>query len=60
MPEINPALMRRCPDCDGFPVVAITTGTRHRDGTRVTVRAICRACRGTGTPRERHEVSSRG
>ncbi|MCI0385637.1 hypothetical protein [Streptomyces sp. CNQ085] len=37
-----------CRDCDGFPTVAITTGTRHRDGTRVAVRVVCPACRGTG------------
>ncbi|MFF0745729.1 hypothetical protein ACFYVL_35600 [Streptomyces sp. NPDC004111] len=40
---------RVCPDCDGFPVVAITTGTRHRDGSRHVVPAICRTCHGTGT-----------
>ncbi|MEV0252946.1 hypothetical protein AB0H82_01535 [Streptomyces sp. NPDC050732] len=37
-----------CRNCDGFPVVAITTGDRHRDGSRVTVRATCRTCNGTG------------
>ncbi|SEP57567.1 hypothetical protein [Streptomyces radiopugnans] len=37
-----------CRDCDGFATVAITTGTHHRDGTRVTVRVVCPACRGTG------------
>ncbi|MGW6527424.1 hypothetical protein [Streptomyces venezuelae] len=37
-----------CRNCDGFPVVAITTGTRHRDGSRVTVVATCRSCNGTG------------
>jgi RNase P subunit RPR2 len=35
---------RVCRDCDGFATAAITTGARHRDGTRVT----CRACEGTG------------
>ncbi|MFI8193179.1 hypothetical protein ACIF8T_31140 [Streptomyces sp. NPDC085946] len=39
---------RVCRDCDGFPVVAITTGTRHRDGTRATLRVTCPACQGTG------------
>ncbi|MFF9219937.1 hypothetical protein [Streptomyces viridosporus] len=39
---------RVCRDCDGFPVVAITTGTRHRDGTRATLRVACPACQGTG------------
>lgn len=37
-----------CHHCDGFPVVAITTGARHRDGSRVTIRVTCRDCRGTG------------
>ncbi|MYX34163.1 MULTISPECIES: hypothetical protein [unclassified Streptomyces] len=37
-----------CRDCDGFPVVAITTGTRLPDGTRATLRVTCPACRGTG------------
>ncbi|WP_223775673.1 hypothetical protein [Streptomyces sp. 135] len=37
-----------CRHCDGFPVVSITTGDRHRDGTRVTVQATCRTCNGTG------------
>jgi hypothetical protein len=40
--------MPLCRECDGFPVVAITTGTRHDDGTRVTLRVACRACQGTG------------
>ncbi|MFD0136435.1 hypothetical protein ACFVIL_21120 [Streptomyces sp. NPDC127159] len=37
-----------CRDCDGFPVVAITTGTRHDDGSRVTLRVACPTCQGTG------------
>ncbi|MEU6222301.1 hypothetical protein [Streptomyces sp. NPDC047042] len=37
-----------CRDCDGFATVAITTGTRHRGGSRVTVPVACPACRGTG------------
>jgi hypothetical protein len=37
-----------CRDCDGFAAAAITTGDRHRDGTRVTLRVVCRACKGTG------------
>lgn len=39
---------RICPDCDGFPVVAITTGTRHADGTRHVVPVVCPACHGSG------------
>lgn len=40
-----------CRDCDGFPVVAITTGERNLDGSRTTLRITCRACHGTGTVR---------
>ncbi|MER6146552.1 hypothetical protein [Streptomyces hirsutus] len=39
---------RVCRDCDGFPIVAITTGTRHTDGTRATLRVTCPTCQGTG------------
>ncbi|MFI7137565.1 hypothetical protein ACIBQ5_07295 [Streptomyces massasporeus] len=39
---------RVCRHCDGFCVVAITTGGRHRDGSRVLFRVVCRACQGTG------------
>ncbi|WP_432010211.1 hypothetical protein [Streptomyces cucumeris] len=44
----TPARTRRCPDCDGFPAVVITTGTRHTDGSRATIRVTCPACKGTG------------
>lgn len=45
----RPGLAARvCPDCDGFPVVAITTGTLHADGSRHVIPAICPACHGTG------------
>ncbi|MER6492505.1 hypothetical protein [Streptomyces griseorubiginosus] len=37
-----------CRDCDGFPVVAITTGTRNPDGTRATLAVTCSTCKGTG------------
>ncbi|MFF8424876.1 hypothetical protein ACF07Y_06900 [Streptomyces sp. NPDC016566] len=37
-----------CRDCDGFAAAAIDTGDRHRDGSRVTLRVDCRACKGTG------------
>ncbi|MDX2854526.1 hypothetical protein PV342_40205 [Streptomyces sp. PA03-3a] len=37
-----------CRDCDGFPVVAITTGTRLSDGSRATLRVACPGCNGTG------------
>ncbi|MFI1290661.1 hypothetical protein ACH4VM_19665 [Streptomyces sp. NPDC020792] len=39
---------RVCRDCDGFASVAITTGTRHRDGTRATLHVTCPTCKGTG------------
>ncbi len=39
---------RVCRDCDGFATAAITTGTRHRDRTRVTLRVTCPTCKGTG------------
>ncbi|MFH9977819.1 hypothetical protein ACH4ND_00895 [Streptomyces sp. NPDC017179] len=47
MPQHAPNA-RVCRDCDGFATTAITTGTRHRDGTRATVRVACPACQGTG------------
>ncbi|MDX3073241.1 hypothetical protein [Streptomyces sp. MI02-7b] len=43
-----------CRDCDGFPVVAITTGTRLTDGSRATLRVACPSCHGTG-----HTLSAR-
>ncbi|WP_121701864.1 hypothetical protein [Streptomyces sp. E5N298] len=39
---------RVCRDCDGFATAAITTGTRHRDGSRATLRITCQTCRGSG------------
>ncbi|QGV79891.1 hypothetical protein [Streptomyces ficellus] len=48
MSQHSPARMRVCPDCDGFPVVAIDTGTRLPDGTRATLQVTCRRCRGIG------------
>jgi DnaJ-class molecular chaperone len=49
-----------CRDCDGFPVVAITTGTRHDDGTRVILHVACSTCQGTGRvlPLRRREVAA--
>ncbi|MET7653400.1 hypothetical protein [Streptomyces sp. NPDC005486] len=40
-----------CRSCEGFATAAITTGTRHTDGTRVTLRVTCPTCKGTGTAR---------
>ncbi|MFI8240989.1 hypothetical protein ACIF83_27550 [Streptomyces sp. NPDC085866] len=48
MPQHTPPA-RICRDCDGFAAVAITTGSRHCDGTRVTLRVTCPACKGSGT-----------
>ncbi|MEU8742988.1 hypothetical protein AB0C39_04995 [Streptomyces parvulus] len=47
MPQ-HAQITRVCRDCDGFAAVAITTGTRHHDGTRATLRITCPACKGTG------------
>jgi DnaJ-class molecular chaperone len=47
MPQHAPS-PRVCRDCDGFPIVAITTGTRHHDGTRATLRVTCPTCQGSG------------
>ncbi|MGW6894359.1 hypothetical protein [Streptomyces sp. NRRL F-5140] len=49
-----------CRNCDGFPVVAITTGDRHRDGSRVLLRAVCHACHGTGHTHRAHAVVRAG
>ncbi|ARX81803.1 hypothetical protein SMD44_01201 [Streptomyces alboflavus] len=49
MPYGITAHVRLCSSCDGFPVVAITTGARRRDGSRITLHVTCPACRGTGT-----------
>ncbi|MFE6893925.1 hypothetical protein [Streptomyces sp. NPDC057694] len=48
MAQPTPARARICADCDGFPVVAITTGLRNRDGSRQTLAATCRTCNGHG------------
>ncbi|MEV6651760.1 hypothetical protein [Streptomyces sp. NPDC051219] len=49
MPDRPAPNVRICPTCDGFPVVAVTTGTRNPDGTRTTLPVVCPACHGTGT-----------
>ncbi|MGW6584818.1 hypothetical protein [Streptomyces globisporus] len=51
MAQHSPAPTRICPDCDGFPAVAIDTGTLLDDGTRATLKVTCRRCHGTGTTR---------
>ncbi|MCX4235514.1 hypothetical protein [Streptomyces ortus] len=59
MAQLAPARARICRACDGFAAAVITTGTRHRDGTRVTLRVTCPACQGTGhtTPARRRETA---
>ncbi|MER6057032.1 MULTISPECIES: hypothetical protein [Streptomyces] len=47
MPQPKPA-MPICGDCDGFPVVHITTGTTTPTGQRHTLPATCPTCHGTG------------
>ncbi|MFI1104193.1 hypothetical protein [Streptomyces melanogenes] len=37
-----------CRHCDGFPVVSVTTGNRHRDGSRALLRVVCPVCKGAG------------
>ncbi|WP_053913022.1 hypothetical protein VM636_15195 [Streptomyces sp. SCSIO 75703] len=41
-------ITRVCRDCDGFATAAVTTGTHHSNGTRVTLRITCPTCKGTG------------
>ncbi|MGW7515087.1 hypothetical protein ACWGJ2_05785 [Streptomyces sp. NPDC054796] len=48
MTQPTPARVRNCRDCDGFSRVAITTGTRNRDGSRRTTTATCAGCGGSG------------
>ncbi|MGW2743249.1 hypothetical protein [Streptomyces sp. NPDC001450] len=50
MPQSNPN-MPICRDCDGFASVAIDAGSRHTDGTRVTLRVDCPTCKGIGHTR---------
>ncbi|MCH6161429.1 hypothetical protein MMA15_13785 [Streptomyces sp. M600PL45_2] len=47
---------RLCRCCYGFPVVAVTTGQLHDDGSRVTFRVACPACRGTGKTKPRRNA----
>ncbi|MDT3397206.1 hypothetical protein RKE29_11200 [Streptomyces sp. B1866] len=48
MPAPAPAVVPPCVQCLGFARAAVTTGARHPDGTRATVRVACPACHGTG------------
>ncbi|MFF3911329.1 hypothetical protein ACFYZJ_36525 [Streptomyces sp. NPDC001848] len=52
MTGTNPATTttaRICPNCDGFPTVAITLGGRDPRGHLRTITVDCPACHGTGT-----------
>ncbi|MEU9388603.1 hypothetical protein AB0D86_01200 [Streptomyces sp. NPDC048324] len=51
---------RVCRSCDGFAAAAITTGTRHRDGTRVTLHVACPACKGSGRQPAAALIRARG
>jgi hypothetical protein len=44
----TPAGTRICPHCDNFPIVAVDTGLRQWDGSRLTVWAECPTCDGMG------------
>ncbi|MFI1410515.1 hypothetical protein ACH4Y0_11505 [Streptomyces sp. NPDC020707] len=59
MAQLAPARARICRVCDGFAAAVITTGTRHHDGTRATLRVTCPACQGTGhrAPARRRETA---
>ncbi|MFJ2636453.1 hypothetical protein ACIO6U_31495 [Streptomyces sp. NPDC087422] len=60
MPQHTHASGHVCGHCDGFPVVAITTGTRNPDGTRTTLIVNCPTCNGTGTLRARRVLTTAG
>ncbi|OEJ95498.1 hypothetical protein [Streptomyces thermolilacinus] len=47
MPQ-HPHTAPVCRDCDGFATATITTGNRHTDGSRATLRVTCVTCQGTG------------
>ncbi|MET9960959.1 hypothetical protein ABZ128_18215 [Streptomyces sp. NPDC006326] len=48
MAQPTPIPPQVCPNCDGFPAVAITLGGRDRTGALRTITAHCPACHGTG------------
>ncbi|WUT35612.1 hypothetical protein OID54_13475 [Streptomyces sp. NBC_00690] len=56
MAHSSPVRVRVCADCDGFPLVVVTTAASRRNGSRSTTCVSCPACRGTGT---RPTVASR-
>ncbi|MEV6109887.1 hypothetical protein AB0M28_35055 [Streptomyces sp. NPDC051940] len=54
-PAAPPTLV--CGHCDGFPVVAIDSGTRNPDGTRRILKVACPNCEGAGTTARRAPVT---
>lgn len=48
MPAQATHLENVCPNCDGFPVVAVDSGLRNPDGTRQTLNVVCPGCEGAG------------
>ncbi|WP_327291106.1 hypothetical protein [Streptomyces sp. NBC_01198] len=60
MPHHTHAPGHICSHCDGFPVVAIATGTRNGDGTRRTLNVTCPACKGTGVVPTRRVLTTAG
>jgi len=60
MPQHTHAPGHVCRHCDGFPVVAVTTGIRNSDGTRRTLPAVCPACEGTGHAPARPALTTAG
>ena len=51
MTQHSPAPTRICPNCDGFPAVAIDTGTLPRTAPAPPSWSPAAACRGTGSTR---------
>ncbi|MCX5532380.1 hypothetical protein OG785_17655 [Streptomyces sp. NBC_00006] len=50
MTDRIPYLGRVCPNCDGFPVVAVSSGLgRDARGNLRTLTVTCRTCVGHGT-----------
>ncbi|MFJ9223463.1 hypothetical protein ACIRJL_45805 [Streptomyces sp. NPDC102383] len=49
MTDRIPYLGRVCPNCDGFPVVSVSSGLgRDRHGNLRTLTVTCETCHGTG------------
>ncbi|MZD03748.1 hypothetical protein GTW43_01445 [Streptomyces sp. SID5785] len=60
MTDRIPYLGRVCPNCDGFPVVAVSSGLCRDDhGHLHTMTVTCTTCRGTGCVKARRVRISR-